>query len=126
MRVTTLIGVYDAEGTLLGEISYVLRKIAGQGHCALCDITHSWVGRRRSFDRCAISLGVPISLYHLDDQPEEIRTLSAGRTPLVLAALEDGSVHELLSTSDLASCEGSPAAFVETIEKRTHERGWSR
>jgi hypothetical protein len=125
MRVTTLIGVYDAKGTVLGEISYVLRKIAGRGHCPLCDITHSWVGRRRSFDECAATLGTHIDLYHLDDQPEEVRALSAGRTPLIVAALEDGSLHELMSTSDLARCEGSPASLVEAIKKHMHDRGWS-
>lgn len=122
---TTLIGVYDAKGTVLGEISYVLRKIAGRGHCPLCDITHSWVGRRCSFDECAATLGTHIDLYHLDDQPEEVRALSAGRTPLIVAALEDGSLHELMSTSDLARCEGSPASLVEAIEKHMHDRGWS-
>ena len=125
MRVTTLIGVYDAEGTVIGEVTYALRKIAGRGHCPLCDITHSWLGRRRSFDECAATLGVPLELFHLDDQPEPVRALSAGRTPLVLATLEDGSVHELLSTSDLAACQGSPAALVASIEQRLRDRSWS-
>ena len=125
MRVTTLIGVYDADGTVIGEIAYALRKVAGRGHCPLCDITHSWLGRRRSFDECAATLAVPLDLFHLDDQPERVRALSAGRTPLILASLEDGSVHELLSTADLATCQGSPAALVEMIELRLGGRGWS-
>ena len=125
MRVTTLIGVYDAKGTVLGEISYVLRKIAGRGHCPLCDITHSWIGRRRSFDACTATLGIPVDLYHLDDQPEEVRAISAGRTPLIIAVLEDGSRHELMSTLELERCEGSPSSLVEAIERQLHDRGWS-
>ena len=38
-----LIGVYDADGGLRGELAYVLGHLAGRAECALCDITHSAV-----------------------------------------------------------------------------------
>jgi len=34
------VGIYNADGSLLGEVSYVLAKYTGRGHCELCDITH--------------------------------------------------------------------------------------
>jgi hypothetical protein len=42
------VGIYNADGTILGEISYVAKKLAGRGSCALCDITHGWTGRNRT------------------------------------------------------------------------------
>jgi hypothetical protein len=38
--VESLVGVYDADGTALGELSYFLRASVGRAHCALCDVTH--------------------------------------------------------------------------------------
>ena len=32
-------GVYDADGGLLGELAYLTGRILGIAHCALCDIT---------------------------------------------------------------------------------------
>ena len=44
--VNRLVGVYDADGGLLGEAAYVWGKVRGTRHCALCDITHRRVRRR--------------------------------------------------------------------------------
>ena len=39
-RVVRFVGVYNAEGTLRGEVAYWIGARLGLGHCALCDITH--------------------------------------------------------------------------------------
>ena len=46
LTVTRLIGVYDADGSLVGELRYALRKVTGRGHCSLCDLTHRGVRAR--------------------------------------------------------------------------------
>lgn len=38
-----LVGVYDADGTVLGELSYFVKARLGRAHCSLCDITHGVV-----------------------------------------------------------------------------------
>ena len=38
--VRELIGVYDADGTLLGEARYWIGARLGRTHCSLCEITH--------------------------------------------------------------------------------------
>ena len=35
-----IIGIYNANGSLLGEMRYVFDKVFLKKHCALCDITH--------------------------------------------------------------------------------------
>ena len=35
-----LVAVYHADGGVRGELSYVLGRLLGTAHCALCDITH--------------------------------------------------------------------------------------
>jgi hypothetical protein len=35
-----LVGVYNANGTVGGELAYFLGARLGRAHCSLCDITH--------------------------------------------------------------------------------------
>jgi hypothetical protein len=44
--VRRLVGVYDADGTLRGEVGYWVGARLGRAHCALCDITHSPIRER--------------------------------------------------------------------------------
>ena len=39
---TQYFAIYDADGSLAGELSYALGKLAGARRCALCDISHGW------------------------------------------------------------------------------------
>jgi len=81
---TRLVGVYRAEGSLRGEIAYVVGKLLGTAHCALCDITHSPVRRKAAWDRMAAGLGVPFELVHLDE-----RDADPPATALVAFATDD-------------------------------------
>ena len=56
MAVRELIGVYDADATLWGEVSYWVGARLGQRHCSLCDIMH-----RSGFG--FIGAKVPCTLY---------------------------------------------------------------
>ncbi len=50
-----LVGVYHADGTLLGEVSYFVGARLGRAHCSLCDITHGLVRERPEW-RAACSI----------------------------------------------------------------------
>ena len=121
-RVARLVGVYDADGTVLGELSYFLRARIGRAHCDLCDITHGKVRERADWKACRDELPVPFETFHRDDQPDEVRTAASGRAPVVAAELDDGTVTVLLGADDLAACAGSPAALVERVEQEMQER----
>jgi hypothetical protein len=77
MRATRLIGVYHADGGLVGELRYALGRVLGTTHCALCDITHGGLRPRREWSALCAGLDVPIEVMHLNE-----------RTPDVLAATE--------------------------------------
>lgn len=47
-----LIGVYDANGGITGEIAYGLGLLLGQS-CALCKVTHTLLGGKQSFNALA-------------------------------------------------------------------------
>ena len=84
-EVTRLIGVYDADGTALGELSYFLKARVGRAHCALCDITHGRVRERHDWRAERDRLPVPFTTFHRDDQPAVLRSAAGGAVPVVLA-----------------------------------------
>jgi len=99
-QVRRLIGVYDADGGLRGEIAYLAGKVAGR-HCTLCDITHSPVRRRREWDAYASTLPVPFDLVHRNERSRAVAEATEGREACVVAECDDGSIVFLLGNADL-------------------------
>jgi hypothetical protein len=121
--ITRLIGVYDADGTVLGELSYFMRARLGRAHCALCEITHGRVRERRDWQDQRARLPLPIELFHRDDQPEAARLAGGSSPPLVLVETIDGRCSMLLSRTDLEECAGSPRGLADAIADAITRRG---
>ena len=113
--IVRLIGVYDADHTLRGEVGYWIGARLGRRHCALCDITHGSVRERPAWAARRDTLAVPFDTYHRDDQPASVRTATGDRAPAVVAQTADGFVP-LLSASDLDAIDGSIDQLVVAID----------
>ncbi len=114
--VVELIGVYHADGGLVGEGKYIIGKMLGTAHCALCDITHSPVRRKREWNRMVAGLGIPFMLVHLNEMPADVAAVvGQDGSPAVLARLNDGAVITLLTESQLDRLGGSVAAFEQAL-----------
>ena len=72
MEFEKLVGIYNAKGSLIGELQYFWGKIRGTAHCALCDITHGKLKEKASFKECKQGLEVPFELLHLDELNPEL------------------------------------------------------
>ena len=124
-RIRRLVGVYNADGTLRGELAYWVGARLGRAHCALCDITHGAVRERTDWKACRAGLPVPFDTYHLDDQPEAIRAAIAGQSPAVIADTDQG-LFVLIGPADLERCDASPdkltAALTDAAEQ--HRLNW--
>jgi hypothetical protein len=110
-----LIGVYHADGGPRGELAYLLGKLRGTAHCALCDITHGVVavtGKRAWKRLCADR---PIEAVHLNERDERLRAFTDGRTPCVVAEVE-GELRLLLGPTELEACGGDVAAFARALD----------
>jgi hypothetical protein len=121
-RVDGLVGVYDADSTIRGELAYWVGARLGRRHCALCDITHGSVRERPGWAACRAGLPVTFDTYHRNDQPSAVRDATDGQAPVVVATTGDGIVL-LLGPGELAECEGSIERLVESIERSIAERG---
>jgi hypothetical protein len=118
MKFKEWVGVYHADGTLLGEIRYLIGKILGDGHCALCDITHGLVREKPEFQACRASLGIPFRTLHLNERDDDLRAFTEGKTPCVVGRSDDGWEF-VLSSEDLEACSKDVNAFAALLEERS-------
>lgn len=117
-----LIGIYNANGTLRGEISYWVGARLGRAHCALCDITHGPVKKRRGWQQCEAGLPVPFATFHLDDQPDAVRTLLGDTAPGVVADTDRGLI-ELLGPAAIEACAASPSNLADALTEAARSAG---
>ncbi len=108
--VDRLLGVYNADGGLVGELRYIIGHALGTTSCALCDITHSPIRRKREWDALVADLGIRVDLRHLNELDERERAAVAGRAPIVLVET-DGMLSPLLDADQLTALDGSVSAF---------------
>jgi hypothetical protein len=118
-----LIGVYDADGTLRGELSYLVKARVGLAHCALCDITHGRLRERTDWRACRAGLPVPFEVYHRDDQPSEVRRVTGGSAPVVVAETDDDRHVVVLGPSALEGCGGSPERLIDALQESARQLG---
>jgi hypothetical protein len=115
-RIVRLVGVYDADSTIRGELAYWIGARLGRRHCSLCEITHGSVRQRPEWKACRAGLPVPFDTFHRNDQPDIIRGTAQGQAPVVVAETDAGHVL-LLASADLTACDGSIDRLVEAIEQ---------
>ena len=109
------VGIYNADGTVLGEISYVAKKLAGRGSCALCDITHGWTGRKKTFDQACTTADIELELLHRNEASAEQLT-AAGHLPAVIR--HDGISWTLvLGPAELEACDADPEELMRRLTR---------
>jgi hypothetical protein len=122
--ISRLVGVYAAEGTLRGEVTYWIGARLGRAHCSLCDITHGLFTESKAWQECKVGLPVPFDTYHRNDQPDAVRAATGNVDPVVVAQTSDG-VMVLVDPDELDRCGGSPDALVAAIEAGVARLGLS-
>ena len=113
-NITELIGVYDADSTLLGEVSYWVGARLGITHCSLCELTHGLFTKKSEWTQCAESLSIPFRLFHRDDAPHDVIAALAGHFPAVLQRTNNG-VSVILTKEELGRFDGRTSDFAQWI-----------
>lgn len=117
-RYESLLGVYDADGGLLGEARYVIGRIRGTSHCGLCDITHSPVRRKREWNDLVNRFEAPINVAHRNELPANATAdIAKMKLPVVVGLGADGRCICLLDAEALDSCSGSVADFEAALAR---------
>jgi len=113
-EVTEFIGVYDADATLLGEVSYWIGARLGTRHCSLCELTHGLFTVKNEWKECRRSLSVPVVTYHRNDAPADVLEAAAGVFPVVLARTA-ATLAVVLSPGDLEGFRGDTTQFAARL-----------
>ena len=111
--VTSLVGVYDADGTIVGELRYWLGARVGTAHCELCVISHGTFRAKRDWRSFVEACAVPFVTHHRDDAPSDVLA-ALGPLAAVGAVTSDGVVL-LLGPDELEVCGGDVARFAQRL-----------
>ena len=121
-RYSELIGIYDADGSLMGEIKYIFNKIVNDKHCSLCDITHGSIKEKDEFKACKARLPVPLRTIHLDEQDEALKEFTSSNlcVPCVVGRKRNNrnDFDIILNDDDLQSCNKSVDDFEKLLQER--------
>ncbi|MEY2826103.1 MAG: hypothetical protein RLZZ122_467 [Actinomycetota bacterium] len=118
----TLIGVYKADGGIIGELSYFFGHLVGARSCSLCDISHSPIKKKSSFKALERELlkehNIAIKMLHMNERNEREHKASAGREPCMLLEYSDGSISMFLDYVELKAISGSVSSLRKLILSR--------
>lgn len=118
----TLIGIYKADGGLVGELTYFFGHLVGVRSCSLCDITHSPVKKKKSYKALEQHMlaehGIQMRMIHLNERNERELKASEGREPCVLLEYPDQSISMFLDATDLKALSGSVSSLKKLITSR--------
>ena len=118
----TIIGIYKAEGGIVGELSYFFGHLIGTRSCSLCDISHSLVKKKSSFKALESHLlqehRILVRMIHLNERNEREQKASEGREPCMLLEYPDQSISMFLDSTDLKALSGSVSKLKKLILSR--------
>ena len=118
----TLIGIYKADGGIVGELSYFFGHLIGVRSCTLCDITHSPIMKKSSFKALERYLlaehGVAVRMIHMNERNEREQKASEGREPCILLEYPDESISMFIDSADLSTLSGSVSSLKKLIKSR--------
>lgn len=118
----SLVGVYDADGTFVGEVRYWLGARMGRAHCSLCEITHGVFREKQEWRDCRASLGVQFSTFHRDDAPVDVLDACAHQLPVVVARSGD-EIVVVLDAEELERLSGDVEMFYDALIAGCAKRG---
>ncbi len=121
MLITGLVGVYDADGGIAGEAKYVMGHLLGRLECALCDITHGPLRRKKAFDAFRARVGVPFDVVHRNERNSEVERATGDALPCVVAVTDSGIVT-LLDRAALEACGGEVGQLERALAAAIADR----
>lgn len=114
MQIQELVGVFNGDGGIRGEVAHVFDKLRGGG-CALCDITHRGLRKNPQWSDVACAVAVPFDLVHRDEQGPEVAAVVDGAYPAVVA-LTEGGARLVMGPKDFDGLSGDAAKFLESLK----------
>ena len=108
-------GIYNADGSFLGELQYAISKVVGKSSCSLCELTHGWnpFGKRKWKTVCKNS-DLNIQLIHRDEATaSQLKT--AGNLPSFITE-SDGGWVQIMGANRIIKFKNRPSELISELE----------
>jgi hypothetical protein len=112
--------IYNAEGSIWGELKYLWKKYTYNFKCSLCDITHNTFLEKFEWKEKVKGLKFKLETIHLDEQPSTLKKITKGETPCVVLENENRYTI-LLKNIELNKIEGDVDSFFKILFKKINE-----
>ncbi|GIS99605.1 MAG: hypothetical protein CM1200mP26_13180 [Acidimicrobiales bacterium] len=114
---SALVGIYNADSGVIGELTYLFNKVVRNTRCHLCDLTHGWnpYGRRSWKEACWTS-SLVISFIHRNEATDA-QLAAADQLPAIVA-LDDGEWACVVTAAELAEHSDDPDWVIRQAGSR--------
>lgn len=108
-------GIYNADGSFLGELRYSIWKVVGKSSCSLCELTHGWnpFGKRKWKTVCKSS-NLNIQLIHRDEATASQLKTAADLPSFITES--DGGWVQVMGASQINKFKNRPSELISELE----------
>jgi len=109
--------IYNASGTIAGELNYLYGKYFRDEHCELCDITHSAVSAKPEWKAWISALKCESYVLHTNEADQMKIDYSDFELPVVLVDRGKG-LEELVTKKEMAQSGKGVNAFGQLFYRK--------
>ena len=113
----TIYCIYNAEGSIIGELKYLLLKYFYGFKCSMCEITHNSFLEKKEWRKLVSNSSYIIKAVHLDEQPDDLYQFSNGKAPCVVAK-SNKSFKFIFTNDELKSFGGDVQQFFNKLDMK--------
>ena len=109
--------IYNAEGSLRGELEYIYNKYVNNIKCSMCDITNGTISPKRKWKEKCSTFEIKIECLHLDELPNDIKKLVKDKTPCVVGQINSAKTI-LMQDNELIKMNGNVDSFFRFLDEK--------
>ena len=109
--------IYNSNGSILGEITYLWKKLFFNFDCSLCNVSHNTIMEKQIWKKEMSNSEYRLEMLHLDEQPEDLQAFSEGATPCVVSKDESG-FKLIMTENQLKKIDGSVHLFFKQLNNK--------
>ena len=108
--------IYNAEGSIKGELKYLYEKYFKDIKCSMCDITHGVFTHKKKWKNNCSASNLNIECLHLDELTKDIKDLVINEAPCVVAQVNSTN-KIVINNKELAIMGGDVDSFFSHLYK---------
>ena len=108
--------IYNAEGSIKGELKYLYEKYFKDINCSMCDITHGVFTHKKKWENNCSASHLNIECLHLDELTKDIKNLVINEAPCVVAQVNSTN-KIVINNKELANMGGDVDSFFSHLYK---------